>query len=100
MYKTNRLLGYTAGVAALFFGLLSCQKMERPKLGEYPKDANPPGGPMKFYVAFDGTTNDPLMNAVDSVRANFPASNPLASVDGVKGKAVKGNGTQAINYTS
>lgn len=100
MYKTNRLLGYMAGVTALFFGLLSCQKMERPKLGEYPKDANPPGGPLKFYAAFDGTTNDPLMNAVDSVRANFPSSNPLASVDGIKGKAVKGTGTQAINYTS
>lgn len=100
MYKTNRLLGYIAGVIALFGGLLSCQKMERPKLGEYARDANPPGGPLKFYVAFDGTTNDPLMNAVDSVRANFPASNPLASVDGIKGKAVKGNGTQAINYTS
>ena len=79
---------------------LGCQKMERPKLGEYAKDASPPGGPLKFYVAFDGTTTDPLMNAVDSVRANFPASNPLASVDGIKGKAVKGNGTQAIKYTS
>lgn len=78
--------------------LSSCQKMERPGLGDYPKDANPPGGPLKFYAAFDGTTSDPLMNAVDSVRANFPSSNPLPSVDGIKGKAVDGDGSKAIKY--
>ena len=59
----------------------SCQKMDRPALGDFPKDTNPPGGPLKFYAAFDGTTSDPLMNAVDSIRANFAGSNPLASVD-------------------
>lgn len=79
---------------------MSCQKMERPALGEYPKDANPPGGPLQFYAAFDGNTADPLMNAVDSARASFPTSNPLTSVDGIAGKAVKGNGTQAIKYNS
>jgi hypothetical protein len=78
--------------------LSSCQKMERPGLGDYPKDANPPGGPLKFYTAYDGTTSDPLMNAVDSVRATFPSSNPLASIDGVKGKGIKGDGTKAIKY--
>ena len=80
----------------------SCSKKDRPALGEYPVDANPPGGPLKFYTAFDGTTSDPLMNAVDSVRANFPASNPLESVDGVSGKAIKGAPAKdkAIRYTS
>ncbi len=77
-----------------------CQKTERPSLGDYPKDANPAGGPLKFYTAFDGTTADPLMNAVDSVRANFPSENPLSSVDGVKGKAVQGTGAKAIKYPS
>jgi hypothetical protein len=78
----------------------SCKKLDRPPLGDYPKDANAPGGPLKFYVAFDGTTSNPLMNAVDSVRANFPSENPLVSVDGVKGKAVKGDGIKAIKYPS
>src|SRR4026209_1399832 len=78
----------------------SCQKMERPKLGDYPKDANAPGGPLKFYVAFDGTTSNPLMNAVDSVRATFPSENPLASVDGAKGMAVQGVIDKAIKYPS
>jgi|CXWL01.1.fsa_nt_gi hypothetical protein len=68
----------------------SCQKMDRPALGDYPKDVNPPGGPLKFYTAFDGTTADPLRNAVDSIKANFAASNPLASVTGITGKAIKG----------
>ena len=97
MKKINQNLIVLFSLCIVMF---SCQKFERPKLGEYTKDANPPGGPLKFYVAFDGTTADPLMNAVDSIRATFPSENPLASVDGVKGKAVKGNGTQAIKYPS
>ena len=83
----------------------SCQKMKRPNLGDFPKDNDPhfplyPGGPLKFYTAFDGTTTDPLMNAVDSVRANFPGSNPLTSIAGITGKAVKGVDQKAIKYSS
>ena len=37
----------------------SCQKMDRPALGDFPEDSNPPGGPLKFYAAFDGTTANP-----------------------------------------
>ena len=80
--------------------VLSCQKMDRPALGDYAKDANPPGGPLKFYVAFDGTTADPLMNAVDSIRANFPSANPLASTTGISLKGVQGASGKAIKYTS
>jgi len=78
--------------------VVSCQKMTRPALGDYPKDANPPGGPLKFYAAFDGTTSNALMNAVDSIRADFPSNNPLQSGDGVSGKAIIGNGTDFIKY--
>lgn len=78
----------------------SCQKMKRPGLGEYPADANPPGGPLKFYAAFDGTSSDPSRNAVDSTRANFPLDNPFASADGVSGKAVQGTGSNAIKYAT
>ncbi|MBZ5857806.1 LamG domain-containing protein [Flavihumibacter profundi] len=78
----------------------SCQKTSRPPLGDYPVDANPPGGPLKFYTAFDGTTDNPLMNAVDSIRANFPSANPLTSIPGVSGQAVQGASGVAINYPS
>lgn len=82
------------------FGLAfnGCQKMTRPELGNYPKDANTPGGPLKFYVAFDGTTSNPLMNAVDSIRATFPSSNPLGATDGISGKAAKGENKKFIKY--
>ncbi|MGZ8508791.1 MAG: LamG domain-containing protein [Chitinophagaceae bacterium] len=78
----------------------SCKKLDKPSLGDYPQDSNPPGGPLKFYSAFDGTTANPLMNAVDSIRANFPSDNPLASVAGVAGQGIQGNGTAAIKYPS
>lgn len=79
--------------------LASCQKMSRPDFSEYPVDANPPGGPLSFYLAFDGTTANPLMNSVDSIRAAFPAENPLTSVDGISGKAVKGENKKYIKFS-
>lgn len=77
-------------VAAVVLLATSCQKMNRPALGDYPPDTNPPGGPLKFYAAFDGTSTDPLRNAVDSIKANFASSNPLTSIDGVTGKGIQG----------
>lgn len=78
--------------------IVSCQKINRPALADFPKDANVPGGPLKFFAAFDGTTTDPLMNAVDSIRATFAADNPLTSVDGVKGKGIRGSNKKFIRY--
>lgn len=87
-----------AACAALL--LASCQKMDRPALGDYPKDASAPGGPLKFYAAFDGTTTNPLMNAVDSIRANFASDNPFTTSAGVSGKAVTGVNKKYIKYPS
>ncbi len=86
-------------IAAMALIVASCQKKTQPELGNYPVDANAPGGPLKFYVAFDGNTTDALMNAVDSVRANFPSDNPLTSVTGVSGKAVQGENLKFIKYS-
>jgi len=85
---------------ALCILAFSCQKMTRPSMGDYPKDANPPGGPLKFFAAFDGNTSNTLMNAVDSIRANFPSDNPLTSVTGVSGQGVQGDGTKFIKYAA
>jgi hypothetical protein len=74
--------------------------MDKPGFADYPKDANPPGGPLNFYVAFDGSSSDPLRNAVDSIRANFPSTNPLTSVAGVSGKAVKGENKKFIKFAT
>jgi hypothetical protein len=96
--KIVKLLQYTGAFAAIVLLAAGCQKMDRPAMEEYPVDANPPGGPLNFYVAFDGTTSNPLMNAVDSIRASFASDNPLASVDGVRGKAVQGVNKKFIKY--
>ena len=77
-----------------------CQKTKRPALGDFPEDANPPGGPLKFFAAFDGTTDNASRNAVDSTRANFPLDNPLASIDGVNGKGIQGTGANGIKYAT
>lgn len=84
----------------LVAAISSCQKMDRPALGNYPKDANAPGGPLKFYAAFDGSTVDPLRNAVDSIRANFPSDNPFTSATGINGKCVTGVNKTFIKFPS
>lgn len=78
--------------------IAGCQKMKKPELGDFPEDSNVPGGPLKFYTAFDGTTTDPLMNAVDSIRATFASDNPFTSVAGISGKAVQGVNKKFIKY--
>ena len=80
--------------------LLGCQNMDEPALGDFPVDVNPPGGPLKFYQAFDGSTANPLMNAVDSIKANFPSQNPFTTMDGINGKAVQGVSNQFIKFGS
>lgn len=87
-------------VVLVLFITGSCKKLDKPALGDYPEDANAPGGPLKFYAAFDGTTTNPLMNAVDSIRANFASDNPLTPVPGISGQAVQGVTEKAINYPS
>ena len=100
MYYKNKFAKYGLLMLAMVIVLTSCKKLSRPALGDFPQDANPAGGDLKFYTAFDGTTDNPLMNAVDSIRANFPSSNPLSSVQGVEGQAVQGEDQKAILYPS
>lgn len=76
--------------------LNSCQKMSQPPLGDYPKDANPPGGPLKFYAALDEKN-------VDSIKANYGTFNNASIVaDGVSGMCAQFDGSQNgyINYPS
>ena len=82
----------------LILAISSCQKMERPELGDFLRDNNPAGGPLNFYVAFDGNTANKLMNGVDSIRATFPSDNPLASVPGVSGNAIQGENKKFVKY--
>jgi Concanavalin A-like lectin/glucanases superfamily len=101
--KTNKMkrnFQYILLAVAAFIAVAGCQKIKRPGLGDYPQDSNPPGGPLKFYTAFDGTGPDALRNAVDSIRANFASVNPFTSIPGVTGQAVKGVTQKALKYAS
>ena len=100
MNITKTMLKNAGLILVLFLAIAGCNKTKRPALGDYPADSNPPGGPLKFYAAYDGVSANPLMNGVDSIRANFPSENPLLSVDGVSGKGIKGDGLKAIKYPS
>jgi hypothetical protein len=96
--KRNISFYLFSALAILAFG--SCQKMKRPELGNYIQDSNPPNGPLRFYAAMNGSGADQLRNAVDSVKANFPASNGLTSVAGITGKAMQGADGKSIVYPS
>jgi hypothetical protein len=100
MTVKNIISGNLMIVLAASLAFTSCQKMSKPALGDYTKDANPPGGPLKFYAAFDGSSTDPLMNGVDSIRANFPGSNTGTFTDGISGKAYKGSETAIAKYAA
>lgn len=83
-------------IAGLTF--VGCQDLDGPELGEYPVDENPPGGPLKFYVPFDGASTNSLRNAVDQIRANFPQINSTEVTTGVSGNAMQGSSLKYINY--
>jgi hypothetical protein len=94
-YK-NKFAKYILGILIVSLAIAGCQKMDRPPLSDYPKDAHPPGGPLKFYAAMDGAN-------VDSIRANFGTDNNVTYVDGgVSGMAAQMDGSQNgfINYPS
>jgi len=89
-----------AAITLILF-VTACQKMNKPELGTYPVDANSPTGPLKFYVAFDGTSTNPLMNAVDSIRATFPSDNPFTiGSGGITGGGATGVNQKFIKYPS
>ena len=90
----NRLIAFAAAILLLS----GCQDLNHPELGDYPKDSNPVGGPLKFYAAFDGTSTDPLKNAVDSIKANFATANTVSSIDGIHGKAIQGAAGKFVSY--
>lgn len=87
MNLRNRIQRNTLLVLALIIAISSCQKLAKPALGNYPKDTNPPGGPLKFYAAMDGSS-------VDSIRANFGTDHDVSYAPGVSGMAVQFDGTK------
>jgi hypothetical protein len=89
----NSLLKKISLAAGLMIVITSCQKLERPGLGEYPKDPANPGGSLKFYTAFENS-------ALDSMRANFATASTITYENGITGKAMKGATGKFVSYGS
>jgi len=87
MNLKNKIQRNILFVLAFVIAIASCQKLTRPALGDYPKDSNPPGGPLKFYAAMDGSS-------VDSIRANFGTDDDVTYVPGVSGMAAQFDGSK------
>ena len=98
MRTNNNLLAKLAVAVAVGLLLHPVKNLTSLTWGNYPQDPANPGGTLNFYVAFDGTTPDAAINAVDSIKANFPADNPLASTDGISGKAITGENKKFVKY--
>lgn len=90
---------YLTAIAMILLAA-GCQKMDRPELGNLIEDSNPPNSPLRFYSAMNGTGTDQLRNAVDSIKANFPSSNTMTSVDGINSKGMKGADGKSIVFPS
>ncbi len=91
--KKYRSVWFLPLVMTLMIAVVGCQDMDRPVLGEYAKDVNPPGGPLKFFTAFEGTD-------VDSIRASFGTATKAIYDNGVSGKAYQGDTVSNIVYPS
>lgn len=74
--------------------MAGCQKMDRPELADdFARDTNPPGGPLKFFAALDGS-------AVDSIRATFGDPVNATYAAGASGQGYKGSATSYIKFPS
>ena len=89
MYLHHKTIRQLALIIFTGLALGACQKLTHPELGSnYPKDTNPPGGPLKFFAAMDSLN-------VDSIRANFGVNTNASIVaGGVSGKALQFDGSQ------
>src|SRR5436853_192924 len=76
--------------------IISCQKMDRPALGDYPQDQPvTPTTPLRFFLSFDSTSaEDKQLNIrfKDSI-SGYPSFFPASSIsynNGVTGTAYDG----------
>jgi hypothetical protein len=82
-------------IVVLFLGIAAtgCEKITHPPLGDYPTDATQPGGPLKFFTAYDG------INA-DSIRAQWGVDSNVNYTEGINGQALQGSPTTFVQYGS
>ncbi len=100
MKSYNRFLS----LIVVIMVMASCQKMDRPQLGDYDEDviANPATA-LRFYVSFDSTTesdkqiNVRFKDSISSYPSFFPDAS-LSIIPGVRGTAYQGNKDKNLTY--
>jgi hypothetical protein len=72
-------------VLALGLSIVGCQKLDRPELGDYPLDPDPPPySDLKSEITFDDNANDAGENQLEPTEVKA-----VTFVDGVSGKAAQ-----------
>lgn len=89
-------------LAASLTGIIGCQKMSRPALGDYPVDHTvTPTTPLRFYANFDSTTeagrqiNIRFGDSISEYPSFFPPSS-ISVIDGIHGTAFKNSGDATL----
>lgn len=84
--------------------VMSCQKMKRPALGDYPEDVTvTPTTPLRFYTNFDSTAeadkqiNIRFKDSISSYPSFFP-DNAIKAIPGIRGTAVMGASGKSLLY--
>ena len=90
---------FTSLLGVLFLG--SCQKIDRPEVGNFDTDDNQvllPGN-LRFYAGFNKTDgSSPRWNATDSISGNPAMLFPLTYEPGINGMALKGKDNAGVLY--
>lgn len=90
--------------AALVSGVMSCQKEEKPELGDFPEDVVvTPTTPLRFFVSFDSTSeadkqiNIRFKDSISGYPSFFP-DNSITYGPGVTGSSYVGNKDKNLVY--
>ncbi len=84
MKITKKIISNTFFVLAMCLAITSCQKLERPALGNYPKDPPPPPySTLKSFWAFEDNLGDSGQNRSEAEAVN------VTYEAGINGKAAK-----------
>jgi hypothetical protein len=82
--KSLKYIVYSFGVLLSVLSFSSCQKMDRPEMGEIIQDPEPPPyNPLKSFWSFENNTNDAGENNLTVTEKN------VSYVDGINGKAIQ-----------
>jgi len=93
-------------IALMAVAIASCQKMDRPPLGDFPEDhLTTPTTNLRFYASFDSSAADDkqinirFKDSISGYPSFFP-DNSISAVPGVRGTAYKGNADKNLTYVN